>query len=60
VTDYVWRVTYFHDKPVDVSAGLDFPQDTTDNAKMHAIGEMMITIGSRLLRSTVEDDEDDE
>jgi len=52
-------VTYFHDKPVDVSAGLDFPQDTTDNAKMHAIGEMMITIGSRLLRSTV-DDEDDE
>lgn len=57
---FVWRVTLYEDKPIDVVAGLSFPQDVDDIVKMQAIGHMMVTIGKRLEHCKLDEAEPDE
>ena len=56
--DFYWRVTYSKDKPVNVEVGSDMPRNISDADQLRGVGETMIRIGTRLLKSDVDEDEE--
>lgn len=57
---YIWRVTKAEDGGVNVAFGPKLSEaGFDDDAKLHALGKGLISLGTQLMGSTVRDDEDD-